>query len=115
MFLGSKWSMKKLFATSAASRSKPRPPGRKEARAMPERVTYGQLREVLLSLGFEETRRAEGIGLEHPESDTLFLFRPYKQSEPVQPAEVFQVRELLDARALLGADSFNRLLTRAPA
>ena len=82
---------------------------------MPERVTYGQLREVLLSLGFEETRRAEGIGLEHPESDTLFLLRPYKQSDPVQPAEVFQVRELLNARALLGADSFNRLLTRAPA
>ena len=76
---------------------------------MPERVTYGQLREVLIALGFKETRRAEGIGLAHPESDTLFLFRAYKDSDKVQPAELFQVRELLDARALLEADSFNRL------
>ncbi|HMC88425.1 MAG TPA: hypothetical protein VKI17_02710 [Gemmataceae bacterium] len=82
---------------------------------MPERVTYGQLREVLVSLGFKETRRAEGIGLTHPESDTLFLFRAYRDSDKIQPAELFQVRELLDARALLEADSFNRLLTRAPA
>jgi hypothetical protein len=111
----SKWSMKKRFANSAASRFKPRPRGRKEGRTMPERVTYGQLREVLLSLGFKESRRGEGIGFEHPESDTLFLFRSYKDADKVQPAEVFHVRELLDARALLGADSFDRLLTRAPA
>ena len=31
------------------------------------------------------------------------------REELVKPAELFQVRELLDARALLEADSFNRL------
>jgi hypothetical protein len=82
---------------------------------MAERVTYGQLRRVLSSLGFRETRRAEGIGLSHSETDTLFLFRPYKESDKVQPAEVFHVRELLDAKDLLRADSFDALLTKAPA
>jgi hypothetical protein len=82
---------------------------------MPERVTYGQLRRVLVSLGFEESRRAEGVGLKHCGSDTLFLFRPYKDSDRLQPAELFQVRELLDARDLLDAASFNGLLTKAPA
>ena len=82
---------------------------------MPERVAYGQLPEVLFSLGFKESRRAEGIGLEHPESGMLFPFRPYKDADKVQPAEVFQVRELLDTGALLAADSFDRLLSRAPA
>jgi hypothetical protein len=45
----------------------------------------------------------------------LFLFRPYKESDKVQPAEVFHVRELLDAKDLLRADSFDALLTKAPA
>lgn len=82
---------------------------------MTERVTYGQLRHVLTKLGFKETRRPNGIGLEHRKSDTLFLFRPYKDSDKVQPAEVFLVAQQLDERGLLEPDSFEALLTRSPA
>jgi hypothetical protein len=82
---------------------------------MSERVTYGQLRSVLTRLGFREDRRANGIGLEHAASDTLFLFRPYGDLDWVRPAEVENVREVLDVRGLLDAEAFDGLLTKAPA
>jgi hypothetical protein len=82
---------------------------------MPDRVTYGQLRSVLTRLGFQEQRRARGIGLEHSESDTLFLFRPYQDTDRVKLPEVENVRAVLDARGLLAADAFDGLLTKAPA
>ncbi|MBY0528501.1 MAG: hypothetical protein K2R98_34240 [Gemmataceae bacterium] len=82
---------------------------------MPEPVTYGQLRTVLTRLGFREQRRATGIGLEHAESNTLFLFRPYHDLDAVKPPEVENVRAVLDARGLLPADAFDGQLTKAPA
>jgi hypothetical protein len=78
-------------------------------------VAYGQLRDLLVELGFQEVRRADGIALKHPKTDTLFLFRPYRETDNVKPAEVFHIRELLDARGLLEADAFDGRLTRAPA
>jgi hypothetical protein len=82
---------------------------------MAKRVTYGQLRHVLTELGFHEKRRREGVALEHRRSDTLFLFRPYEAEDAVQPAEVFFVTKQLDERGLLEPDSFQTLLTKAPA
>jgi hypothetical protein len=82
---------------------------------MAKRVTYGQLRHVLTRLGFKETRRKNGVGLEHADSDTLFLFRAYQESDKVQPAEIFLVTKQLDERGLLEPESFETLLTRAPA
>lgn len=40
-------------------------------------VTFGHLRTVLEGLGFEETRRQQGIALKHKQSDTIFLFRSH--------------------------------------
>jgi len=80
-----------------------------------KRVTYGQLRRVLIELGFKETRRANGVALEHKPSATLLLFRPYDENDRMQPAEVWHVQKLLDKRDLLEPESFESLLTKAPA
>jgi hypothetical protein len=82
---------------------------------MTRRITYGQLRHVLTELGFHEKRRRDGVALEHPRSDTLFLFRAYETEDTWQPAELFFVTKQLDERGLLEPDSFKTLLTRAPA
>jgi hypothetical protein len=82
---------------------------------MPERVTYGQLRTVLTSLVFQETRLAKGVCLEHPQSDTEFLFRPYQASDRVTPGELFVVRKMLDERGLLEPESFEAQLTKVTA
>jgi hypothetical protein len=78
-------------------------------------VTYGQLRSLLTGLGFEEVRRPEGAALKHGESDTIFLFRSYRDTDFVKPMEVYHVRQILDDRGLLDADAFDGMLTKAPA
>ena len=59
---------------------------------MPSQVTYGQLRTVLSAVGFREVRKPDGVALKHAKSDTLFLFRPYRDSDPMQKAEIGHVR-----------------------
>lgn len=82
---------------------------------MPSQVTYGQLRTVLSAIGFREVRKPGGVALKHAKSDTLFLFRPYRDSDHMQKAEIGHVRFLLDQRGLLEPESFEALLNKAPA
>lgn len=82
---------------------------------MKRNITFGQLRDLLTGLGFEEIRRAEGVALKHLASNTVFLFRPYRENDPVKSVEVQHVRLTLDTRDLLGADTFDGLMTKAPA
>jgi hypothetical protein len=82
---------------------------------MRHRVTYGQLRTVLTELGFKEIRRKNGVALERKKSDILFLLRPYEDDDRITPAELFLVTQMLDDRGLLEPESFETLLTRAPA
>lgn len=83
--------------------------------ALSQRITYGQLRQVLTGLGFREVRKDDGVALKHSRSGSVFLFRPYEEADKVQPAEVFLVTQELDARGLLEPESFEALLARAPA
>ena len=82
---------------------------------MYKHITYGRLRDMMVSLGFQEERRSYGVALKYPKSDLIFLFRPYQETDEVKPAEVYNIRELLDARRLLDAGAFDGLLLKAPA
>lgn len=82
---------------------------------MRQRVTYGQLRTVLREFGFKEIRRENGVALQHKKADILFLFRPYEDDDRISPAELLLVTQMLDDRGLLEPESFETLLTRAPA
>lgn len=82
---------------------------------MASQVTYGQLRTVLSAMGFREIRKPEGLALRHAKSDTLFLFRPYKDSDRLQCGEIWHVGFMLDQRGLLEPESFEALLAKAPA
>jgi hypothetical protein len=82
---------------------------------MASQVTYGRLRTVLSALSFRETRKPGGVALRHDQSDTLFLFRPYQDVDRMQVAEIDHVRFMLDQRGLLEPESFDALLTKAPA
>ncbi len=82
---------------------------------MVRHVTYGQLRNALTALGFDETRHEDRLALKHRTSDTVFLFRPYEQSDWVKDGEVWFIRKVLDERGLLEPESFETLLAKAPA
>ena len=66
-------------------------------------------------MGFREIRKPEGVALRHAKSDTLFIFRPYQDSERMQFAEIDHVCFMLDQRGLLEPESFDALLAKAPA
>jgi hypothetical protein len=66
-------------------------------------------------MGFREIRREDGVALKHAKSGIVFLFRPYQETDRLQPAEISLVTQELDARGLLEPESFEALLSRAPA
>jgi hypothetical protein len=50
--------------------------------------------------------------LKHWPSDTIFLFRPYEESDRVKAGELWLIRKVLDERGLLEPESFETLLTK---
>lgn len=82
---------------------------------MASKATYAQLRAVLSALGFRETRKPQAVALRHRKSDTEFLFRPYRDADRMQVAELDHVRFLLEQRGLLEPESFEALLGKPPA
>ena len=78
-------------------------------------VSFAQLRQLLLGLHFTEARKEKGWRFEHPESGTIFLFRPYKADEKINMADFLGTRMELDWRGLVSADEFDNSLTKTPA
>jgi hypothetical protein len=78
-------------------------------------ITFAQLRRLLRELHFSETRQAKGWRFEEPESETIFLFRPYKPSEKLSGADLLTTRTQLEWRGLLNAGVFEDLLTKTSA
>jgi len=78
-------------------------------------VKFARLRRMLLDLQFSESRTDRFWRFEHLQSDTIFLFRPYRQDENVNMADLVGTRNQLEWRGLLAADSFDDQLTKAPA
>ncbi len=78
-------------------------------------VSFGQLRRLLLDLRFAETRVDTCRRFEHPESDTVFVFRPYAPDDNVTMLDLASTRTHLDWRGLLSAVAFDDSLTKTPA
>jgi len=78
-------------------------------------LSFARLRQLLLDLHFSESRKATFWRFEHPDSDAVFLFRPYALDEHVTPADLVATRTQLDCRGLLPADAFDHSLNKTPA
>jgi hypothetical protein len=78
-------------------------------------VRFGQLRRLLLDLGFTESRKDGYHRFDHPESDTAFVLRPYALEEKVTMQDLASTRTHLDWRGLLTAIAFDDSLTKTPA
>ena len=46
-------------------------------------VTFAELQQLLLDLGFTVSKRGKGWFFEHAPSETNFLYRPYRARERV--------------------------------
>ena len=77
------------------------------------RVTYGDLRELLLGLGFEESRSASHRVFRHAETDTLIVYGPSSDSAEAPQAAIVATRRHLVEKGLLEEEAFSRLLSAA--
>jgi hypothetical protein len=82
---------------------------------MTNKITFAELRKLLLELGFREASRPEEIIFGHQPSDTLFVFRPYRPSDPVASYNLIDVKTMLDARGLMSAEAFEDQFKKKPA
>jgi hypothetical protein len=78
-------------------------------------VRFAQLRQLLLELHFAESRKDAYWRFEHPDSETVFLFRPYTLADKVTEQDLAATRTHLDWRGLLSANAFDDSLTKTPA
>lgn len=74
---------------------------------MPKPVTYRQLYQHLIELGFAERSVADShTAYAHVPSDTQLLFGLHDPREPVAPHDLSKVRRVLDERGLLPVAEF---------
>jgi len=78
-------------------------------------ITFAELRQLLLDLGFTQTKRDKFWFFEHPPSDTVLTFRPYRANEKVTLIDRDRTRQHLDWRGVLEEQRFDDLLRRATA
>ncbi len=65
---------------------------------MNEKVTYGQLRQLLFDLGFADISIKDShAGFRHEDDETVILLAVHDQREPARIADVKYVRRVLDA------------------
>jgi hypothetical protein len=77
-------------------------------------INYGELRKLLLELGFSESVVKEGIVFRHEPSDTMFVFRLYRPTDAVASYNLIEVKSMLDARGLMTAETFDDQFRKTP-
>jgi hypothetical protein len=78
-------------------------------------VRFAQLQRFLEQMGFSRGRDQHGWRFEHPSSNTVFLFRPYRAADRIYEHDLLLVRSQLNGRGLIGEEAFNESLTKTPA
>lgn len=82
---------------------------------MERKISFGELRDFLESLGFTESVQTTHLVFEHAASETMLIFRRYRRREAVTAANLTAARKLLDEKGLIPADEFDSRLRKAPA
>jgi hypothetical protein len=75
------------------------------------RITFGQLRCLLLEMGFRETVVPKShVFFAHESSGAEFALPVYRSNRIVRPHHLATVRMTLDATGMMDADHFDELL-----
>jgi hypothetical protein len=92
---------------------------------MKNKIEFRDLRRLLLDLGFHERKYKESdfkeklmpnaIVFDHGSSNTMFVFRDYRPTDPVANYNLNEVRMMLDSRGLMDASSFEEQFKKTPA
>ena len=82
---------------------------------MKNKIKFGDLRQLLLDVGFDEIAGTAETVFRHEPSDTLFVFRPYRAADAVADYNLMEVQEMLEARGLMSAGTFENQFRKTPA
>jgi hypothetical protein len=76
---------------------------------------FSSLRRVLSDLGFKQVQVTKPyIGFQHDASDTVIVLPPYRSNSAVATHHLVQVRIMLDAKGVMAAEDFDRLVAGLP-
>lgn len=78
-------------------------------------VTFAELRQLLVDLGFTVSKRGKFWLFEHLPSETILPYRPYRLRERVTLRDVNSTRFQLDWRGVLAPEAFDDRLKKATA
>jgi hypothetical protein len=78
-------------------------------------VTFGELRQLLLDLGFTLSKQGKFWFFEHAPSETILPYRPYRVQERVTLKDLHMTRFFLDWRDLMAPEAFDDRLKKATA
>ena len=81
---------------------------------MPVKNSIADLCELLLELGFSETREKIRLIYRHPFGGTV-LIRPYKGKDKVKLTDMLVLRQQLDYNGVLASEELDRRLRKMPA
>jgi hypothetical protein len=78
-------------------------------------VTFERLQQLLLDLGFTESKRGNFWVFEHARSKAVLTYRPYRSRERVTLKDLQVTRQDLEWRALMTPEAFDDVLQKATA
>lgn len=78
-------------------------------------VSFAELSQFLLDLGFTRSKRGKFWFFEHAPSETTLMYRPYRVRERVTLLDLHRTRRHLDLRGVLEDQAFDDLLKKATA
>jgi hypothetical protein len=78
-------------------------------------VTFERLQQLLLDLGFTQSKRANFWVFAHAPSKAILTYRLYRSRERVTLKDLQLTRQDLDWRELMAPEAFDDLLQRATA
>jgi hypothetical protein len=78
----------------------------------PDRITYRQLDELLVQLGFSRARvEPKWLRYEHAASDTVIVLADKNQDEPVRITDAVSARRHLVEKGLITAEELKAVLS----
>jgi predicted RNA binding protein YcfA (HicA-like mRNA interferase family) len=80
------------------------------------RITFGQLRQLLLDLGFTQTVTPKShVFFAHQRSGAETAVPVYRSNQIVAPHHLVMVRAMLDGKGLMDRDAFDEFVATASA
>jgi hypothetical protein len=77
-------------------------------------IRFATFRQLLSDLGFRQIQLSDAhIAFQHDATDTLLALPVYKANQHVAPHHLAMFRVQLDAKGILDADDFDRLVASA--